>query len=96
MSAMKPDAWMISDPDGELATAVTLRPQNPVSETGLVIDGLYTLATVRKWLEELSEKVIAAGTLFDMKDDLSDIGADAEGIFRAMLAAKLRELEGGE
>lgn len=49
---IEPRAWMISDPDGELATAVTMRPQNPVSETGLVIDKLVTVADVLDALRE--------------------------------------------
>lgn len=92
MSAMKPDAWGVQLwPYQKLEWG---EPHEPAKYTyGDKLVNLYTLATVRKWLEELSEKVIAAGTLFDMKDDLSDIGADAEGIFRAMLAAKLQEIE---
>lgn len=35
-------AWMISDTAGDLATVVTLRPQDPVSKAGLVITPLYT------------------------------------------------------
>lgn len=91
MSAMKPDEWRHTVNNVHTFYAEEKPPDDAYDEGTLV--PLYTLATVRKWLEELSAKVIAAGTLFDMKDDLSDIGADAEGIFRAMLAAKLREIE---
>ena len=57
---IEPRAWMISDPDGELATAVTMRPQNPVSETGLVIDKLVTVADVLAALRQPSEAMYRA------------------------------------
>ncbi len=37
---LKAVAWMITDPDGRLSAAVTLKPQDPISSSGLVITPL--------------------------------------------------------
>lgn len=78
---IEPRAWMISDPDGELATAVTMRPQNPVSETGLVIDKLVTVADVLAALRQPSEAMVEAGG----KYCLDATNARMKSIFLAML-----------
>lgn len=53
-------AWMISDPAGDLATVVTLRPQDPVSKAGLVITPLYTRPAESEALLKAKEALLDA------------------------------------
>lgn len=96
MSAMKPDAWM--DSNGVCYTNKVSAEYYGCSEP------LYTLATVRKWLEEdpsvemyyaTDDKTDAYGYNHKTKMPCSTYET-TQSVYRAMIAAKLRELEGGD
>jgi hypothetical protein len=52
---------------------------------------LYTLPDLLAALREMPKYMIEAGVMHDNQDDLSDIGADVDGIFLAMLDAFEKE-----
>ncbi len=86
MSAMKPDAWM--DSNGVCYTNKVSAEYYGCSEP------LFTLATIRKWLEEEPSEAI-----WDALHSACDIQFEAgssRDAWEAMLAAKLREMEDGQ
>lgn len=95
MSAMKPDAWiwverveLLNGNEVEQFERVEVTREKPLDEE-CDQSPLYTLATVRKWLEE--EPSVA------MKESaLNSTFGDFDKLYRAMLSAKLLEMEGGE
>lgn len=99
MSAMKPDAWMTDDfriVSNESRERMFKGLQEVYSEP------LFTLDTVRKWLEqppskEMLESVFQLKANDPDKQDMADLMARVVhfDICERMLAAKLRELEGG-
>lgn len=90
MSAMKPDAWM--DSSGVCYTNKVSADYYGCSEP------LYTLATVRKWLEEVTDEMFNAadssGCLIHGDEDCNRHDTEAKILWETMLAAKLLEMEG--
>lgn len=109
MSAMKPDGYAVQMDSGnfvgiwrEKAVAESVCSKQPASHNDTV-EPLYTLTTVRKWLEEPPSKEMLE-SVFQLKandpdkQDMADLMTRVVhfDICERMLAAKLRELEDGK
>jgi len=85
---MKPDAWI----NPHTGQCIVYRDER--QEIGYPQQQpLYSAATIRKWLEEVTPEMISAaiGRYLDVSKSHS-----YKGIYEAMIAAKLQSLEGGE
>ena len=86
---MKPNGWMTKRGKGTTAFADEYwQVEFWLKEIPGTVTPLYSAATIRKWLsEEISQQVFDAG---------AHCTGGWEDTYRAMIAAKLQELEGGE
>lgn len=101
MSAMKPDAFRVTLVDSEYYVDDENDAQlvDNCTNDGAEVTPLYTLATVRKWLEPTDEMVTAGVNALKADGwglDTEELTESMRFVCRAMLAAKLRELEDGE